>query len=193
MAKYKKTICVDFDGVIHSYSSGWKGTTNIVDPPTPGSREFLATLLNRQWDVVIFSTRARWFWGRMAIRSWIREHWESDWHEAPTGWPGFESIKITAHKPPALIYLDDRAVRFDGDFPKMDELTILEKPWNKLVVNDELKNIAKNQPVFAGDTLSHKTAGECGSRGWAKRDENGKWILTEAGIVRLSALGVELT
>ncbi len=32
----KQTVVFDFDGVIHSYTSGWKGATVIPDPP--GSR-----------------------------------------------------------------------------------------------------------------------------------------------------------
>ena len=41
-------VCLDFDGVIHSYSSGWKGPREIPDPPVPGAirwiREFVFTL-----------------------------------------------------------------------------------------------------------------------------------------------------
>lgn len=32
----KPILCLDFDGVIHSYSSGWKGADVIPDPPVAG-------------------------------------------------------------------------------------------------------------------------------------------------------------
>ena len=41
---YTPTVVFDFDGVIHSYTSGWKGVANIPDPPVPGIREALADL-----------------------------------------------------------------------------------------------------------------------------------------------------
>lgn len=47
---------------------------------------------------------------------------------------------------------------------------------------EELLNVIHNSPVFAGDTISHKTANECGVRGWIKRDENGDWVPTVKGI-----------
>ena len=45
-------------------------------------------------------------------------------------------------------------------------------------VLEEARNIARNAPVFPGDTLSHSTAYECMRRGWATRDDNGDFIPT---------------
>ena len=39
----KPILCLDFDGVVHSYKSGWQGVDAIPDPPTEGFFEWLAT------------------------------------------------------------------------------------------------------------------------------------------------------
>ena len=38
----RRTICIDFDGVLHSYRSGWCGTEIIPDPPIHGTKEAVA-------------------------------------------------------------------------------------------------------------------------------------------------------
>jgi len=35
----KKTVVFDFDGVIHSYKSGWQGENIIPDPPVDGIKK----------------------------------------------------------------------------------------------------------------------------------------------------------
>lgn len=35
----KQTVVFDFDGVIHSYTSGWHGACVADDPVVPGIRE----------------------------------------------------------------------------------------------------------------------------------------------------------
>lgn len=126
----KKTIAIDFDGVIHSYESGWKGATTIPDPPVEGALEFIEKALVQDFDVVIVSTRARWPWGRWAIRAWLKKHggwqrWYNTW-----GNDGLESVKVTNRKVPALVYIDDRAHRFTGVFDDPKTLA-LAPPWNK--------------------------------------------------------------
>lgn len=133
---YTPTIAVDFDGVIHSYESGWQGATNIPDPPVPGAMEFLAYLCNDSVgvDVVIFSSRAKTWRGRAAIRDWLWKYSDEEW-QAGYAYRGIESIKITATKPAAVVYIDDRGHRFEGTFPALDPASIKalveRKPWNK--------------------------------------------------------------
>jgi len=43
---------------------------------------------------------------------------------------------------------------------------------------EEARNVARNAPVFPGDTLSHATAQECARRGWITRNANGDWVPT---------------
>lgn len=56
MAKSKKTIAVDFDGVIHAYRKHWHDGT-IYDEPIPGAKEAMETLKRLGFDIVIYSTR----------------------------------------------------------------------------------------------------------------------------------------
>ncbi len=46
---------------------------------------------------------------------------------------------------------------------------------------EELRNVSKNEPLFAGDTISHATANELVAMRWAKRDANGDFVVTDYG------------
>lgn len=41
MDKVKPILCLDFDGVCHSCTSGWQGVAQANDPPVPGLFDFL--------------------------------------------------------------------------------------------------------------------------------------------------------
>lgn len=125
----KPILCLDFDGVLHSYGSGWKGARVIPDPPVEGAIGFLLEALSGGWDVVVHSSRARYFGGRRAMRRWLKEHAGAAWYESPAG-PGIESVRFALFKPPALVTLDDRAVTFRGLWPPPGELRSF-RPWNK--------------------------------------------------------------
>lgn len=102
ISKLPRTVCLDFDGVLHSYRSGWRGAEVIPDPPIHGTREAIARL-RQQYRVVIYSARCRSEEGRLAVQNWLRTH-------------DIQVDEVCDYKPPALVYVDDRAIRFCGDW-----------------------------------------------------------------------------
>lgn len=53
----KPTLCLDFDGVLHSYSSGWKGADIIPDPPVAGAADFIIEA-QQHFIVAVYSSRS---------------------------------------------------------------------------------------------------------------------------------------
>lgn len=124
------TICVDFDGVLHSYTSPWVNAHTIPDEPVEGAIHWLLQMIEK-FDVVIFSTRCKTWRGRRAMRRWLTMQGECTCGE-PFGVCLLSQVKFAKTKPPALIYLDDRAVRFTGpdSWPTVDAVH-KARPWNK--------------------------------------------------------------
>lgn len=102
ITKQPRTVCLDFDGVLHSYRSGWRGQEVIPDPPIHGTREAIIRL-RRSFRVVVYSARCRSAEGRRAVENWLQHH-------------GIEVDEVVDYKPPALVYVDDRAIRFRGNW-----------------------------------------------------------------------------
>jgi hypothetical protein len=85
----------------------------------------------QKFDVWIFSTRCRTWRGRRAVRAYIKQDAGNLWYPDPTGAVPLEEIKLTYQKPPCIVYIDDRAYRFDGKhWPSVQEL-YQHKPWHK--------------------------------------------------------------
>ena len=124
----KPIICLDFDGVIHSYTSGWQGARNIPDPPVEGAIEFMAEALRLGYDVVIHSSRARYWGGISAMRQWLKQVSGMMWYDTMD--VGLEMVRFVRWKPPAIVTIDDRAIRFTGKFPSPKEAAAM-LPWNK--------------------------------------------------------------
>ncbi len=124
-----ENVVFDFDGVIHSYSSGWKGATVIPDPPVPGIRETILELSTRYF-VVIVSSRCIFPGGAKAIREWLDKY----------DIQGVEDI--LPEKPPARCYIDDRAIRFDGNAELLVEQVDKFVPWTQreFTMSDKIRN-----------------------------------------------------
>lgn len=123
MPNFTKTILVDFDGVIHSYVSGWKGETTIIDPPCIGALKFLEELVeDDRFEACIYSSRSKTQAGISAMQNWLIYHGLR--REV------VEQIQFPTEKPAAWLTIDDRAWQFTGFFPSLKELNEF-KPWYK--------------------------------------------------------------
>lgn len=110
----RRTVCLDFDGVVNSYRSGWSGAASIPDPPIHGTDRAIARL-RQEYRVVIHSARSATAEGREAIEQWLTKH-------------RIEVDEVCEHKPPAFVYIDDRAIRFTGDWAEtMNQLSDFRK------------------------------------------------------------------
>lgn len=133
-------VCVDFDGVIHSYESGWINAHTIPDPPVPGAIETLHQYIAEDLELAIHSARSAAPGGIDAMKIWLAYH-DDKW-TAP-GYRDFSKrprlidvIAFPVYKPAAGVYLDDRGMRFDGTFPTTEELKqARENVWYKETPN----------------------------------------------------------
>src|SRR5271157_5178324 len=115
----KKILVLDFDGVLHSYTSGWCGAAVISDAPVAGMAEFLTEAI-KHFEVLVFSSRSMHDAGIRAMQEWLGRYLSPE---------VFYEISFPTHKPPAFVTIDDRAITFTGEWPSMDSLLNF-KPWN---------------------------------------------------------------
>jgi hypothetical protein len=138
MTVRKPILCLDWDGVIHSYSSGWKGADVIPDPPVPGALAFIEGAIEH-FTVAIFSSRSNQPGGIHAMREYLRDA-AMEYIAKTHGLGGVDRREVVddlmnalswpTEKPPALVTIDDRAVQFTGTWPSYRELLDFQ-PWNK--------------------------------------------------------------
>jgi len=99
----KRTIAVDFDGVISNYS-GWQGA-DVLGSPRDDVRSALHALRSDGWKIIIHTTR-----GIESVRLYLLRA------NVP-----FDEINRNSDysnegpKPVATVYWDDRALRYTGD------------------------------------------------------------------------------
>lgn len=99
----RRTIAVDFDGVIAEYS-GWRGPGILGEPRNDVIRA-LRELQAEGWKIVIHTTR-----GEQEITGYLTEH-KIPHDEINQN----RDYRTQGSKPVADIYWDDRAVCYSGD------------------------------------------------------------------------------
>lgn len=126
----KPILCLDFDGVIHSYASGWKGADVIPDPPVDGAMKFIWEA-TEYFRVVIFSSRSHQSGGINAMQKWLSRHFlDFGFANREGAAKILGMIEWPTEKPAAMVTLDDRALTFEGVWPALARLQEFQ-PWNK--------------------------------------------------------------
>ena len=100
--KYRKTILIDLDGVLNTYTGNFD--ENFIPPIKFGAKEFLEKL-SQEYDVKIFTTR-----NLLLASEWVLKNNLKDF------------IKdVTNIKEPSFLQIDDRCINFNGDFSDLCE------------------------------------------------------------------------
>lgn len=129
--EFRPTICVDFDGVIHSYERGWQNGV-IYGTVVPGFFEWVERVRDRV-KIVIYSSRSKDDGGVIAMSTWLLEQ-RNAWIAAGGQRHPTEplSMEFAHEKPAAWLTIDDRAICFQGNWsdPALTVDAILAfKPW----------------------------------------------------------------
>ena len=101
-----------------AYVSGWQGVDVVPDPPVPLIDEEIKRIRAAGYRVVVVSTRCATPEGMGAVRRYLREN-------------GIEVDDVAAEKPPAKVYVDDRALLFDGNPKGLLEKIQQFRPWQE--------------------------------------------------------------
>lgn len=99
-------IAIDFDGVVHGNSKGFHDGT-VYDSPIQGSIEAIKEL-SKKYTIILFTAKVKpdrplvnGKTGEELIWEWLKQYNISQYIK-----------EITCEKPRAVVYIDDRAIRF---------------------------------------------------------------------------------
>ena len=97
----RPTLCLDFDGVIHSFKSDWIDDDVIVDPPEEGVVEAIDWFKDHGFVILVHSCRSKTESGIRAMEEYMDEH-------------GIRYDKVCKDKPTAHFYIDDHGFKFNN-------------------------------------------------------------------------------
>lgn len=109
---FKKTILIDLDGVLNSYNGNFN--EKYIPPIKEGAYDFIKSL-SEEFKIKIFTTR-----NKILTSKWIIENKLDEFIE-----------DITNIKDICWLYIDDRAIKFDGNYKNLRLDIENFKPWYK--------------------------------------------------------------
>ena len=107
MSKYN--ICVDFDGVLNNYQ-GWNGSDELYTI-RDGAKEFMEKL-NENYNIIVFTVR-----DNEKVQKWLEEY-------------NVPFKEVTSIKVGAVCYIDDRGLKFNGDYDEtLNQINDFKTYW----------------------------------------------------------------
>lgn len=129
MKKHRPVLAVDFDGVAAQYN-GWKGEDHL-GRPMPGLERFLEEVIKQGWNIILHSCRPAW-----RLQKWAEQYGLARYFVGYNENPYFNNHpQEKSCKPVATMYLDDRAVRFHGD-------------WNEVLAIMNIAEHVKDKRIY---------------------------------------------
>ena len=110
--KFKKTILLDLDGVLNTYTGDYD--KNFIPPIKDGAKDFLLEL-SKNYKIVIFTSR-----NLLLASKWIVDN-NIDKYIS----------NVTNHKEASYLIIDDRRINFTGDYNKLKNHIDNFKVWYK--------------------------------------------------------------
>lgn len=112
MKTFKKTILIDLDGVLNQYTGNFD--KDYIPEIREGAKEFL-TRLSETYIIKLFTTR-----NKILASKWLINN-------------NLDNIveDITNVKELSYLYVDDRCIKFDGDYNNLDSQIRNFKAWFK--------------------------------------------------------------
>ncbi len=107
-----KTVVFDFDGVIHKYSKGWCDGS-IYDDVNLDVVDVMYKLMTMGYSVAIVSTRSP----EQIVSWWNKQDFpmKAKLDNNCKFWNDTQNVGVFNRKIPAMIYIDDRGFKFDGN------------------------------------------------------------------------------
>lgn len=112
MKTFKKTILIDLDGVLNTYTGGYN--ENNIPPIREGAYHFIKNL-SEKYKIVIFTSR-----NLLLASEWIIENGLKEFVH-----------NVTNVKEPSFLLIDDRGLNFNGDYENLISQIESFKPWYK--------------------------------------------------------------
>jgi histidinol phosphatase-like enzyme len=109
---FKKTILVDLDGVLNTYTG--KYDKDFIPPIKEGALDFIK-LLSKDFKLVIFTSRNLLLTSKWLIKNGLENYVEN----------------VTNVKEPSYLIIDDRCINYDGNYEELIKKISNFQVWYK--------------------------------------------------------------